>query len=180
MYVFPCEQIRNRVAHDYHPACARLPVDREGRPPRLEGDVSPTKSEDFGYTATRVVQEADQGFVPRVRARLEELLDLLRAEKVRRQLLPSPPAVLCSNPSHDLGVLLVVPEMPLVEPFEGRPEVDLRPVLVVRLLDLRQDALEVRACRVHEGPPEQARESPQVAQVEVLSMNGETERAQMV
>src|SRR5438552_12330454 len=111
-----------------------------------------------------------------MRASVEELLDLLRAEKVRRQLLPSPPAVLRPDPPHDVGVLLIVPEVPLVEPLEGRSEVDLRPVLVVRLLDLRQDTLEVRACRVHEGAPEQARESPQIAQVEVLSMKGETER----
>ena len=70
--------------------------------------------------------------------------------------------------------------MPLVEPLERRAEVDFRPVLVVRLLDLRQDSLEVRARRVHEGVPQQAREGPQVAQIEVLSMNRQAERAEMV
>src|SRR5437867_8596445 len=111
---------------------------------------------------------------------LEELLDLLRAEQVRRQLLPCPTTVLRPDPPHDLGVLLIVPEMPLVEPLEGRSEVDLRPVFVVRLLDLRQDSLEVRARRVHERPPKEAREGPKVAEVEVLSMNGEAQCGKMI
>src|SRR5207247_5863737 len=126
-----------------------LPVDREGRPPSLEGDVPPTQSEDLGYTATRVVQEADQSLVARMRAGVEEVFDLLLAEKVRRQFLPRSSPVLRPNPPHDLGVLFIVPEVPLVEPFEGRAEVDLRPILVVGLLDLHQDALEVRTCRIH-------------------------------
>src|SRR5206468_1308012 len=84
------------------------------------------------------------------------------------------------DPPHDLGVLFIVPEMPLVEPFEGRSEVDLRPVLVVRLLDLGQNTLEVRTRWVHERPPQEARESAQVAQVEVLSVDREAESAEMI
>src|SRR2546422_10719237 len=98
-----------------------------------------------------------------MRASVDELLDLCRTEEIRRQLLPGPSAVFRPDPSHDLGVLLIVPEMPLVEPLEGRSEVDLRPVLVVRLLDLCQDALEVRPRRIHERPSKKARKGSQVA-----------------
>src|SRR5438093_5312615 len=115
-----------------------------------------------------------------MRASVEEPIDLLRSEKVRRHFLSRPPAVLRADPPDDVRVLLVVPEMPLVEPFERRTEVDLRPVLVVCLLDLRQDTLEVRPRRIHEGPPEEACEGPQVAQVEVLPVDREAERAEMV
>src|SRR5207249_2876913 len=78
------------------------------------------------------------------------------------------------------GVPLVVPEMPLVEPLDSRAEVDLSPVLVVGLLDFRQDPLEVRSCRIHERVPEHPRNGAQIAQVEVLSMDREAECTEMI
>ena len=89
-----------------------------------------------------------------MRASVEELLDLLRAEKVSRELLPGPSPVLRPDPPHDLGVFFIVPEVPLVEPLEGGSEIDLRPVLVVGLLDFRQNPLDVGACWINKTPPQ--------------------------
>ena len=59
MDLLPCKHVRDRVAHDNDAPRTRLSMNHEGRTPRFEADLTPTKSENLRDPATGVVQEAD-------------------------------------------------------------------------------------------------------------------------